>query len=57
VVVIAGNNRRKAEFVRRAVAAGMHVLADKPMAIDDAGFECWWAFNVARENEVFLPTS
>ncbi len=38
VVVIAGNNRRKAEFVTRAVAAGMHVLADKPMAIDTAGF-------------------
>jgi predicted dehydrogenase len=38
VVVIAGNNRRKAEFVTRAVAAGMHVLADKPMAIDPAGF-------------------
>jgi len=39
VVVIAGNNRRKAEFVTRAVAAGMHVLADKPMAIDTAGFK------------------
>ena len=38
VVVIAGNNRRKAEFVTRAVAAGMHVLADNPMAIDTAGF-------------------
>src|SRR5512137_254273 len=33
VVVIAGNNRRKAEYVTRAVAAGMNVLADKPMAI------------------------
>jgi predicted dehydrogenase len=39
VVVIAGNNRRKAEFITRAVAAGMNVLADKPMAIDAAGFE------------------
>ena len=39
VVVIAGNNRRKAEYVTRAVAAGMHVLADKPMAIDQPGFE------------------
>ena len=39
VVVIAGNNRRKAEYVTRAVAAGMNVLADKPMAIDAAGFE------------------
>jgi len=39
VVVIAGNNRRKAEFITRAVAAGMNMLADKPMAIDAAGFE------------------
>src|SRR4030095_4023425 len=39
VVVIAGNNRRKTEYVTRAVEAGMHVLADKPMAIDAAGFE------------------
>ena len=39
VVVIAGNNRRKAEYITRAVAAGMNVLADKPMAIDTAGFE------------------
>ena len=38
VVVIAGNNRRKAEYITRAVAAGMNVLADKPMAIDSAGF-------------------
>jgi predicted dehydrogenase len=38
VVVISGNNRHKAEYIRRAVAAGMHVLADKPMAIDAAGF-------------------
>ena len=39
VVVIAGNNRRKAESITRAVAAGMNVLADKPMAIDTAGVE------------------
>ena len=38
VAVIAGNNRRKTEFIARAVAAGMNVLADKPMAIDTAGF-------------------
>src|SRR3977135_2695902 len=32
VVVIAGNNRRKAECITRAVETGMHVLPDKPMA-------------------------
>ena len=36
--MIAGNNRRKAEYLARAVAAGYDVLGDKPMAIDAAGF-------------------
>src|SRR5664279_5756229 len=32
VVVISGNNLRKTEYLSRAVAAGFHTLADKPMA-------------------------
>ena len=55
MVVIAGNNRHKAEFVTRAVAAGMHVLADKPMAIDPAGFASLQrAFADARARGVLL---
>ena len=55
VVIIAGNNRRKAEFVTRAVSAGMHVLADKPMAIDTAGFESLQrAFADARARGMLL---
>jgi predicted dehydrogenase len=55
VVIIAGNNLRKAEYVTRAVAAGMHVLADKPMAIDPAGFESLCgAFELARNKGVLL---
>jgi predicted dehydrogenase len=38
IVVIAGNNQRKTEYIGRAVEAGFHVLADKPMAIDLGGF-------------------
>jgi predicted dehydrogenase len=55
VVVIAGNNRHKAEYITRAVEAGMHALADKPMAIDAAGFE-WLraAFALARAKGVLL---
>ena len=33
VVVLSGNNARKTEYITRAIAAGMHVLADKPMVI------------------------
>ena len=55
VVVISGNNRHKAEYIRRAVAAGMHVLADKPMAIDAAGFASLQrAFADARARGVLL---
>jgi len=39
VVVIAGNNLRKTEYIDRAVRVGFHVFADKPMAITPAGFE------------------
>ena len=39
VVVIAGNNREKTDYIGRSLAAGFNVLADKPMYIDAAGFE------------------
>lgn len=39
VLVIAGNNRQKTEYLRAAVDAGMNILADKPMCIDKTGFE------------------
>ncbi len=32
VAVISGNNLRKTEYLSRAVEAGYHTLADKPMA-------------------------
>ncbi len=39
VMVTAGNNARKIEYVRRAVGAGVHVLADKPMIIRPGDFD------------------
>jgi predicted dehydrogenase len=55
VVVISGNNQRKTEYLSRAVAAGVQTLADKPMAIDTAGFEALRrAFDVAQEKGVLL---
>jgi predicted dehydrogenase len=55
IVVIAGNNRCKTDYLARTVAAGMHTLADKPMAIDSAGFErLRQAFDYASENGVLL---
>lgn len=39
VMVVAGNNGRKIEYVRRAIDAGINVLADKPMIIVPENFD------------------
>jgi len=38
LVVISGNNARKARYILESVRAGLHVLADKPMAIRSEEF-------------------
>lgn len=38
VVVLAGNNNRKTEYITRSIEAGLNVLGDKPMAINSANF-------------------
>ena len=55
VLVLAGNNQRKTDYISQGIAAGFHVLADKPMAIDGAGFEqLRKAFAEARQKKVLL---
>ena len=55
VVVLAGNNARKTEYIDRAVSAGFNVLADKPMAITPANFDLLrQAFARATANKVLL---
>lgn len=55
VVVLAGNNGKKIDYISRSVAAGLNVLADKPMAITPEGFTMLKdAFNTAAENKVLL---
>jgi predicted dehydrogenase len=55
VVVVSGNNARKAAYIRSAVEAGLNVLADKPMAIKPADFRVLEeAFRVADEKGVIL---
>ncbi|WP_170878399.1 putative oxidoreductase C-terminal domain-containing protein [Daejeonella lutea] len=34
-VLISGNNSKKSEYITRSIDAGFHVIADKPMAIND----------------------
>lgn len=55
VVVIAGNNQKKTDYIQRSVEAGLNVLADKPMAIDTEGFNALLkAFATAKKNNVLL---
>lgn len=55
VVVIAGNNARKTEYIVRAIEAGFHVLADKPMVRTPADLErLEQAFRTAAERDVLL---
>jgi predicted dehydrogenase len=55
VVVLAGNNQKKPEYITRSIEAGFHVLADKPMAIDKQGFESLKkSFNIAAEKKKLL---
>ncbi|MBI5382713.1 MAG: oxidoreductase [Opitutae bacterium] len=55
VMVTAGNNRKKTEYIKATIEAGINVLADKPMAIDAANFELLrQAFATAEKKGVFL---
>lgn len=55
VVVLAGNNQKKIDYIKQCVHAGLHVLADKPMAIDQKSFEVLKdAFTIASSNKVLL---
>lgn len=55
VVVLAGNNRDKTEYILAAVDAGLHVLSDKPMAINQEDFFLLEeAYSNAEAKEVLL---
>jgi predicted dehydrogenase len=55
VVVIAGNNLKKTAYISKSINAGLNVLADKPMAINAAGFTALeQSFATAKKNHVLL---
>jgi predicted dehydrogenase len=55
VVVLAGNNQKKHEYIHQCVSNGLNVLADKPMAITPETFErLKESFAVAASNNVLL---
>ena len=55
VVVIAGNNARKTEYIVRSINAGLNVLADKPMVRTPADLvKLRQAFKTAEQKHVLL---
>jgi len=55
IVVLSGNNRRKAEYIKASIDAGLNVFSDKPMCIDTNGFALLeQAFASAKKNRVLL---
>jgi predicted dehydrogenase len=55
VVVLAGNNRKKTEYILRSLEAGFNVLSDKPMVINSNSFEMLKkAFETAKQKNLLL---
>jgi predicted dehydrogenase len=55
VVVLSGNNKKKAEYITKSIDAGLNILADKPMIISPEDFpKLEEAFRVAAEKGTVL---
>lgn len=55
VLVLAGNNGKKTNYIARLINAGYNVLSDKPMVINKEGFELLKAtFDSARVQDIYL---
>jgi predicted dehydrogenase len=55
VMVVAGKNSKKIDYILEAVKAGLNVYADKPLVINKKGFEkLKLAFEIAKKNDVLV---
>lgn len=55
VMVVAGKNSKKIDYILEAVKAGLNVYADKPLVINSEGFEkLKEAFKIAEDNGVMI---
>jgi predicted dehydrogenase len=55
VVVLAGNNQLKTDYILQSIQAGLNVFADKPMAIDQKGFlKLKAALELAKKKQLLL---
>ncbi|HET9486020.1 MAG TPA: putative oxidoreductase C-terminal domain-containing protein [Chryseosolibacter sp.] len=55
VVVVAGNNKLKTNYIKASIDSGLNVFADKPMAINSESFELLkQAFAAAEKKDLLL---
>jgi predicted dehydrogenase len=55
LMVTAGNNRLKTDYIKKILQTGINVLADKPMAINANNFEVLKeCFDIAKEKNILL---
>ena len=55
VVVLAGNNQLKTDYILKSVQSGYNVFSDKPMVINEKGFnQLKQAFTTAQKNNLLL---
>jgi len=55
VVMLAGNNKKKTEYIAKSIENGFNVFSDKPMVINAKGFELLkTAFQSAEEKSLLL---
>jgi predicted dehydrogenase len=55
VVILSGNNKSKSSYISRSIDSGLNVLADKPLAIDQEGFNSLEkAFTSSKDKKVLL---
>ena len=55
VMVTAGNNGKKTEYIKQTLSGGINVLADKPMAINAVEFEkLKQCFDIAKQKDLLL---
>ncbi len=55
VVVLAGNNQLKTDYILKSIQSGFNVFSDKPMVINEKGFShLKQAFEIAKKNKLLL---
>jgi len=55
LVMLSGNNQKKTDYILASLQNGFHVLADKPMVINAAGFDqLKQAFDIAAKKKLLL---